>query len=123
MKIVTIARIYIKEGDKIESHNLMEEIFKLLHDEHKVHGVTAVPRRGRVRQPGGSAHADDLLRFVVHLPLVLEFYDDPEVVASLLSRIKQMVPAGHIVSWTAQSDCSKESLLWRDDIHRQTCPS
>jgi hypothetical protein len=32
---------------------------------------------------------------------VLEFYDDPEVVASLLSRVQQMVPAGHIVSWTA----------------------
>jgi hypothetical protein len=34
-----------------------------------------------------------LLRVIVHLPLVLEFYDDPEVVASLLSRIQQMVPA------------------------------
>jgi len=37
---------------------------------------------------------------------VLEFYDDPEVVASLLSRVQQMVPTGHIVSWTAQCDCS-----------------
>jgi hypothetical protein len=37
---------------------------------------------------------------------VLEFYDDPEFVASLLSRIQQMVPAGHVVSWTAQCDCS-----------------
>lgn len=54
----------------------------------------------------GEVHAGDLLRLIVHLPLVLEFYDDPEVVASLLSRIQQMVPAGHIVSWTAQCDGS-----------------
>jgi uncharacterized protein len=38
--MVTIARIYIKEGDKIESHNLMQEIFKLLHDQYKVQGLT-----------------------------------------------------------------------------------
>jgi CrcB-like protein, Camphor Resistance (CrcB) len=45
-----------------------------------------------------SRNPDDLLRLTVHLPLVLEFYDDPEVMASLLSRIRPMVPAGHIVS-------------------------
>jgi PII-like signaling protein len=83
----------------------MQEIFKLLHDQHKLHGVTVF--RG-VAGFGSSSevHADDLLRLIVHLPLVLEFYDDPKVVASLLSRIQQMVPAGHIVSWTAQCDCS-----------------
>jgi PII-like signaling protein len=107
VKIVTIARIYIKEGDKIESHNLMREIFKLLHDQHKVHGVT-VFRGVAGFGSRGEVHADDLLRLTVHLPLVLEFYDDPEVVASLLSRLQQMVPAGHIVSWTAQCDCSSQ---------------
>jgi PII-like signaling protein len=105
MKIVTIARIYIKEGDKIESHNLMQEIFKLLHDQHKVQGVT-VFRGVAGFGSRGEVHADDLLRLIVHLPLVLEFYDDPEVMASLLSRIQQMVPAGHIVSWAAQCDGS-----------------
>jgi uncharacterized protein len=83
----------------------MQEIFKLLHDQHKVHGVT-VFRGVAGFGSRGEVHADDLLRMIVHLPLVLEFYDDPEVVASLLSRIQQMVPAGHIVSWTAQCDCS-----------------
>jgi uncharacterized protein len=106
MKIVTIVRIYIKEGDKIEGHNLMKEIFKLLHDEHKVHGVTVFRGVAGFGHSGVEVHADDLLRLIVHLPLVLEFYDDPEVVASLLPRIRQMVPSGHIVSWTAQCDCS-----------------
>jgi PII-like signaling protein len=55
MKIVTIARIYIKEGDKIESHNLIQEIFKLLHDQHKVHGVTVFRGVAGSGSRGGSA--------------------------------------------------------------------
>ncbi len=104
MKTVTIARIYIKEGDKVEGHNLMQEIFKLLHDQHKVHGVT-VFRGVAGFGSKGEVHADDLLRMTVHLPLVLEFYDDPEVVAAVLPRIQHMVPSGHIVAWQAQCGC------------------
>jgi uncharacterized protein len=82
----------------------MEEIFKLLHEEHKVHGVTVFRGVAGFGSSGVEAHADDLLRMIVHLPLVLEFFDDPEVVASLLPRIQQMVPAGHIVCWRGQCD-------------------
>jgi uncharacterized protein len=85
---------------------MMQEIFKLLHDQHNVHGVTVFRGVAGFGSSGVEVHAEDLPRLVVHLPLVLEFYDDPEVVASLLPRIQQMVPAGHIVSWTAQRDCS-----------------
>lgn len=104
MKTVTIARIYIKEGDKVQGHNLMQEIFHLLHGEQKVHGVT-VFRGVAGFGSHGEVHADDLLRLTVHLPLVVEFYDAPEVVASVLPRIEQMVPAGHIISWQAQCGC------------------
>ena len=101
MKSVTMARIYIKEGDKVQGHNLMQEIFRLLHSEQKVHGVTVF--RGIAGFGShGEVHADDLLRLNVHLPLVIEFYDAPEVVAAVLPRIQQMVPGGHIVSWPAQ---------------------
>ena len=101
MKTVTIARVYIKEGDKVQGHNLIQEIFRLLHNETRVHGVT-VFRGVAGFGSHGEVHADDLLRLTVHLPLVLEFYDAPEVVADVLPRIQQMVPAGHIVSWQAQ---------------------
>ncbi len=101
MKTVTMARIYIKEGDKVDGHNLIREIFHLLHSEQKVHGVTVF--RGIAGFGShGEVHADDLLRLNVHLPLVVEFYDSPEVVQAVLPRLQQMVPAGHIVSWQAQ---------------------
>ena len=82
----------------------MQEIFKLLHEQYKVQGLT-VFRGVAGFGSRGEVHSDDLLRLAVHLPLVLEFYDDSEVMAALLSRIQQMVPAGHIVSWAAQCDC------------------
>ena len=105
-KTITLVRIYIKEGDKDDRHHdLMRSIFKLLHEQHKVHGVT-VFRGVAGFGSKGEVHADDLLRLNVHLPLVLEFFDEPEVVESVLPRIQEMVPPGHIVYWTAQCGCN-----------------
>ena len=104
MKTVTMVRIYIKEGDKVQGHDLMREIFQLLHEEHKVHGVT-VFRGVAGFGTKGEVHADDLLRLNVHLPLVLEFFDEPTAVELVLPRIRQMVPSGHMVCWSAQCNC------------------
>ena len=104
-KTVTITRIYIKEGDKADGHDLMRTLFKLLHDEHKVQGVTVF--RGIAGFGShGEVHADDLLRLNVHLPLVLEFFDTPEAVNAVLPRIREIVPPAHIVSWAAQCLCA-----------------
>ncbi len=101
MNTVTIARIYIKEGDKVQGHNLLRELFDLLHTELKVRGVTVF--RGIAGFGShGEVHAEDLLRLNVHLPLVVEFFDAPETVQAALPRIQKMVPAGHIVCWQAQ---------------------
>lgn len=100
MNAVTMVRLYIREGDKFEGHNLMREVFRLLHDEHKVGGLTVF--RGIAGFGShGESHADDLLRLNVHLPLVLEFYDAPEVVEALLPRLRGMVDPRHIVCWAA----------------------
>lgn len=103
-KSITVVRVYIREGDKVGGHDLMRSIFKLLHEEHKVHGVT-VFRGVAGFGSKGEVHADDLLRLGVHLPLVLEFFDEPEVVQAVLPRIQEMVPPGHIVYWAAQCGC------------------
>lgn len=105
MKTVTMVRVYIKEGDKVQGHDLMHTIFKLLHDEYKVHGVT-VFRGVAGFGTHGEVHADDLLRLNVHLPLVLEFFDEPATVEVVLPRIQDLVSPGHIVFWTAECGCA-----------------
>ncbi|MEJ2631491.1 MAG: DUF190 domain-containing protein [Acidihalobacter sp.] len=99
---VKIVRLYFKEGDKTQDHhNLMKELFHLLHDEHKVRGASVF--RGVA---GFGAHgvvqADDLLRLNVHLPLVLEVFDEPEVIQRIMPRLRELVPAKHIISWEAE---------------------
>lgn len=116
MQEVVFIRIYIKEGDKSQGHDLMKEIFNLLHDHYKVRGVTVF--RGIAGFGSKGVHyADDLLRINVHLPLVIEFFDEPEVIEGLLPSIVRMVPAEHIVRWKAE--CVTDSGIGIPD--RKNC--
>ena len=99
-KSVTMVRVYIKEGEKTNGHDLMRGLFKLLHEQYKIRGVT-VFRGVAGFGSQGEVHAEDLLRLNVHLPLVLEFFDEPEVIDRVLPRIQEMVPPDHMVYWNA----------------------
>ena len=101
MSDVTMVRIYLREGDHREHHNLVRELFALLHGELGVRGIT-VYRGVAGYGSRGEAHADDLLRLGVHLPLVVEFFDSPEVVQRALPRLAPLLPGGHIVCWDAR---------------------
>ena len=99
-KEVTVVRIYVSEGDHGRRQSLMEEVFRLLHDRHQVRGVTVfrgVAGFGR----SGEVHSSDLLRLTANLPLVIEFYDSPEVVDAALKMLNGLVPPGHVVLWRA----------------------
>ncbi len=96
LKPVKFVRVYLSEGDRNNKHNLMQEIFSRLHDEHKIHGVTVfrgISGFGR----HGQVHSANLLRINVNLPLVIEFFDDPEAVDGALEWLQELVPVGHIV--------------------------
>lgn len=102
MSAIKVVRIYFKEGEKTQDHrNLMKELFHLLHDEHKVRGAS-VFRGVAGFGSHGVVNADDLLRLNVHLPLVLEVFDDPEAIERVLPRLRELVPAKHIICWEAQ---------------------
>jgi uncharacterized protein len=97
---VTVVRIYIKESDHGRKRSLMEEVLNILHDQHRVHGVVVF--RGIAGFGSkGEVHSADLLRLMVDLPLVIEFYDKPAVAEAAISLISALVPAGHIVYWRA----------------------
>ena len=95
---IKFVRVYLNEADKHSNNNLMQYVFKRLHDEHKIHGVTVFRgiagfgSRGQVR-------AADLLRINVNLPLVIEFFDEPTAVDQALEWLREEVPEGHIVIW------------------------
>jgi uncharacterized protein len=97
---VTIVRIYLSESDHGRRKNLMQEILNVLHDQHRVKGVTVF--RGIAGfGDTGEVHASDMLRLMVDLPLVIEFYDQPTVVDAVLKLLADLVPEGHIVHWMA----------------------
>jgi uncharacterized protein len=97
---VTVVRIYLSESDHGRRKTLMQEILNILHDQHKVRGVTVFRGIAGIGDTG-EVHASDMLRILVDLPLVIEFFDTPEVVTAVLALLASLTPAGHTISWSA----------------------
>jgi uncharacterized protein len=98
---ILVTRIYLSEADHGRRRTLMQEILTLLQDKHAVQGVTVF--RGIAGfGAGGETRADDILRLNVDLPLVIEFFDQPQVAEAAIRLLDGMVPGGHIVSWPAK---------------------
>lgn len=92
---VTVVRIYLNE-----SKHLLKPMMERLHNEEKVRGVT-VFRGLEGFGASGIMHQASLLDLSLDLPLVIEFYDTPATVEQVLDRIGDMIPADHIVCWSA----------------------
>lgn len=95
LKTITIARIYTLEG-----HDSLDLALSILHDEENITGVTVmrgIAGFGADRQ----VHTSSLLDLSLELPLVLEFYDEPEKVANAISKLQSRLELKHIVSWQA----------------------
>ena len=92
---VTVVRIYLSEG-----HSQLENLLKRLHDWEKVRGVTVF--RGIAGfGAGGELHTAKLLDLSLDLPLVVEFFDEPQKVAAIIDHLNTTIKPGHILSWTA----------------------
>jgi PII-like signaling protein len=97
---VTVVRIYLSEADHGRRKTLMQEMLNIIHDQHRVKGVVAF-RAIAGFGDSGEIHASDLLRVMVDLPLVIEFFDTPEVATAVLAVLKDRIPGGHILTWQA----------------------
>lgn len=93
---VMVVRVYLHEA---KAH--MEELLQYLHDESKVRGVTVF--RGITGfGNSGEYHSSKLIDMSLDLPIVIEFYDEPEKVAAIIEHLNTKVKPGHIVYWPAK---------------------
>lgn len=98
MAEVTFVRIYTHE-----KKGLHRELLDLLHDQEKVAGVTAF--RGIAGFAGsGKVHDAGLLDVSLDLPIIIEFFDRPDKVRTVMQHLKDKVSPGHMVSWTAEAN-------------------
>ena len=72
-----------------------------LHDGEKVRGVT-VFRGISGFGKSGRMHSSSLLDLSMDLPLVVEFFDSPKKIASIMEHLDAIVEPGHMVSWPAE---------------------
>ena len=94
---VTVARIYVTEGKHVH-----EKIFEQLHDDHKVMGVTVyrgISGFGR----SGETHSSTLLDMSFDLPVIIEFFDQPEKVSAALESLRDLIEPGHVLLVDAEN--------------------
>jgi len=99
---VTMVRIYLTEAE-----GKINPLLKRLHDWEKVRGVT-VFRGISGFGKHGKMHSSTLLDMSLDLPVIVEFFDEPDKVATIMEHLAGMIDPGHIVSWQA-------SLMTNDD--------
>lgn len=93
---VTVARVYLSEAEQVH-----KKLFKLLHDEEKVRGATLF--RGIAGfGSSGVVHTASLVDLTLDLPVVIEFFDEPERVEAVLARIRELVEPWHVLTFRAQ---------------------
>lgn len=93
---ITIARIYITEAE----HRL-HPLLTYLHDQAQMRGVTVFRGIGGFGK-SGQMHSAGLVDLSLDLPLVIEFFDEPEKVASALKELNGLVEIQHLITWSAK---------------------
>ena len=93
---VTVVRLYLTEGE-----GQVDNLLKRLHDWEKVRGVT-VFRGIQGFGDNGTMHPAGMIDLSMNLPVVIEFYDEPEKIEKILEHLSDQVKPGHMVRWSAQ---------------------
>jgi PII-like signaling protein len=93
---VLMVRVYLTEAEA-HLHSLLQH----LNDEGKVRGVTVF--RGIAGfGKSGAIHSSSLLDMSLDLPVIIEFFDEPDKAKAMVEELYKKVGPGHIVTWLAQ---------------------
>lgn len=96
---ITMVRIYLTEAD-----DQLAPLLRQLHDEENVKGVTAF--RGIAGFGGsGKMHSAHLLDLSLNLPVIVEFFDEPDKATAIIEHLEKSFAPGHIVHWPALMNC------------------
>ncbi len=98
---VTVVRVYLTEA---EAH--LQTLLKRLNDWGKVRGVTVFRGIAGFGQ-SGTIHSSSLIDLSLDLPVVIEFFDEPDKAGEMIDYLYQVVGPGHIVSWSATLNVAK----------------
>jgi len=93
---VKVVRIYLTEAER-----RLDELLGLLHDQEKVRGVT-VYRGISGFGKSGKMHSSRLLDLSMDLPVIIEFFDDPQKIDMITEHLAELLEPGHMVIWSAQ---------------------
>lgn len=94
--VVTVVRIYLGEGA-----GQLDSLLKRLHDWEHVRGVT-VFRGVAGFGDSGKLHTSKLIDLSLDLPIVVEFFDEPQKIDAILAHLGDTVKPGHMLSWEAR---------------------
>lgn len=92
-KTVTMVRVYLTEGEA-----QLDTLMRRLHDWEKASGVT-VFRGISGYGESGQIHPSGLLDMAMNLPVVVEFFDEPNKAEAIVEHLDQFIKPGHIVTW------------------------
>ncbi|HEC13257.1 MAG TPA: DUF190 domain-containing protein [Acidiferrobacteraceae bacterium] len=93
---VKMVRIYLTEAER-----RLDELLELLHDREKVRGVT-VYRGISGFGKSGKMHSSRLLDLSMDLPVIIEFFDDPDKIDMITEHLAKLMEPGHMVIWSAK---------------------
>jgi PII-like signaling protein len=100
IKPITVARIYTLEGD-----DRIEKALSILRDEVSIMGATVL-RGIEGMGASGDIHTSSLVDLSLALPLILEFYDEPDTVIKAIETLQAKLHFDHIVSWPGHAHLS-----------------
>ncbi|GMR16685.1 MAG: DUF190 domain-containing protein [Gammaproteobacteria bacterium] len=95
MHEVTIVRIYLTEGE-----TQLKNLMKRLRDWEKLRGLT-VFRGISGYGESGVIHGANIVDLSLHMPIVVEFFDEDEKINSILEHISDQIKSGHMLKWSA----------------------
>ncbi len=96
MHEVTIVRIYLTEGE-----TQLKSLMKRLRDWEKLRGLT-VFRGISGYGESGVIHGSNIVDLSLHMPIVVEFFDEDEKINNILDHIADQIKTGHMLKWSAQ---------------------